>query len=150
MSYVISHIDLSQLVRQSIDSKNKGQTSIEELDAAYNSYMRRLPAFYQLNATVNSAPPISSIQKFLLHEAVFDQLLKLHRGRLGDGEGRRSCLPLAHALFESQQVSKVSDRNLLVCSLLPTYPVRSHFYFPLTSNREVGRSVQSSSRSGST
>jgi hypothetical protein len=98
MSFVLAQIELAQLIRDSSTLQHRGI-----LKERADDYLRRLPHYFRLDSHINS-PGLLPVQRWLLHQQVFDLQLRLWRNDLTSAEGRLHCLDLAEKIIDHQAI----------------------------------------------
>lgn len=86
------------------------------LDAAYRNLLEKLPSFFAVGQEDASNPNVE-IQRWLVHQMIFHNLLKLHRPALSSRpEARTSCVALARSILYTQK--KLRSRCTVIDRLL--------------------------------
>ncbi|KAJ5753658.1 uncharacterized protein N7511_007811 [Penicillium nucicola] len=109
LSYTIHALELSVIVRESIDLgdiANEASQRRQHLNQKYEKYVANLPSYFRLGSTVGltAMGPMAAIpvQRFMLHQQLWSLLLRLHRATLSTPMGRASCQQLAHNIINTQ------------------------------------------------
>lgn len=102
-AYPLAMFSLAKIIREIQDAQQLcGGSLDEECKDRFSKQLLRwlwaLPPFYQLGATTES-PRIIIVQRWMLHQQAFHQLLKLCRGDLSLRTTRESILDLAHSVL---------------------------------------------------
>lgn len=94
----------------------------DRVQARIVTFVEELPRFFHIDSDV-AFPLVVPVQRWLLHQQIFDMLMKLNRGRLTTEEGREKCLTLAHNILNHQAEIRT------VCPVIDHFAVNSsHTY----------------------
>lgn len=145
MSYSLESIKVVKVMKMQTDMKNAQRKELDEqrastgetarptakrtcqdaavLDAAYREILDKLPVHFSVGSDCGTDTNIE-IQRWLIQQVVFHQLLKLHRPALSSKpNARTSCVALARSILDTQKKLRgrctVVDR--LLCNLTQSY-----------------------------
>ncbi|KAJ5263199.1 hypothetical protein N7478_010804 [Penicillium angulare] len=109
LSYTVHALELSVIVRESIDLKDAGNEAArqrQDLNRKYENYVANLPSYFRLGSTVGitAVGPMAGIppKRFMLHQQLWSLLLRLHRSNIISPMGRAFCQQLAHNIISTQ------------------------------------------------
>lgn len=151
MSFVIAQLELSEVIRDRVLMKLSPSTLDEERfhdhfmgqddddDKDHNqvlylthyrqscqqkldSFVRNLPPSFALHSQDN-IPGLIPVQRWLLHQQVFDLQLRLRRAELTSPKGRTSCLELAENILRNQAMIRA------ICPIIDKLQVHFFHFF---------------------
>lgn len=96
MSFVIAQVELAQLIKDSATIQDRGL-----LQQRAEGFLQGLPPYFQLDSRVNH-PGLVPVQRWLLHQQIFDLQLRLCRSDLVNTASRARCLELAEKVIDHQ------------------------------------------------
>jgi hypothetical protein len=96
MSFVITQTELAQLIRDCATIQDR-----DLLKERAEGFLQGLPPSFQLNSQVNN-PGLVPVQRWLLHQQIFDLQLRLCRSDLAKADSRILCLDLAEKVIDHQ------------------------------------------------
>ncbi|KAJ9476678.1 Zn(2)-C6 fungal-type domain-containing protein [Pseudozyma hubeiensis] len=117
MSYVLSNLEFGMVVREDVDVRfrrelltatNGGDRRLtcveaQKLDVMYRSVLEHAPSFFRVGSEIGRVTCIE-VQRWLLQQAVFSKLLRIHRPNLSSRkESRTNCVLLARSILDMQK-----------------------------------------------
>ena len=130
LSYTLHALEIATFARESIDLRGPLHRQEETnefakmrtyLNERYEKFVAGLPSYFRLGSTLGltSTGPMAAIpvQRWMLHQQLWNLLLRLHRANLSSSDGRTSCLQLAQNIISTQAQIQV---RCAVCGSLST------------------------------
>lgn len=133
LSYTLHALEIASLARESIDLRgplrqtqrqeptNEGAKMRNHFNQKYEKFVARLPSYFRLGSRVGltSAGPMAAIpvQRWMLHQQLWNLFLRLHRASPLSRDGRASCQLLAQNIISTQ--AQIQAR-CAVCGSLST------------------------------
>ncbi|EST06430.1 Zn(2)-C6 fungal-type DNA-binding domain protein [Kalmanozyma brasiliensis GHG001] len=126
MSYVLSNLEFGMAVKQDVDVRQRRElqaatsggdrrlTCVEaqRLDALYRGVLENTPSFFKVGSEIGQVTCIE-VQRWLLQQAVFSKLLRIHRPNLSSRkESRTNCVLLARSILDMQK--KIRSRCTVI------------------------------------
>ena len=133
LSYTVHALEIANFTRESIDlcapldlvqrqEETNGFGKMRtHLNKKYENFVAGLPSCFRLGSTMGltSTGPMAAmpVQRWMLHQQLWNLLLRLHRASLLSSDGRTSCLLLAQNIISTQAQIQV---RCAVCGSLST------------------------------
>ncbi|SPO21086.1 uncharacterized protein UTRI_00563 [Ustilago trichophora] len=126
MSYVLSNLEFGMVVKEDVDVRfrrelhvatNGGDrrltcTEAQRLDVLYRGVLENAPSFFKVGSEIGRVTCIE-VQRWLLQQAVFSKLLRIHRPNLSSRkESRTNCVLLARSILDMQK--KIRSRCTVI------------------------------------
>ncbi|TKY90724.1 hypothetical protein EX895_000722 [Sporisorium graminicola] len=126
MSYVLSNLDFCMVVKEDVDVRfrrelhtatNGGDRRLtcveaQRLDFLYRNVLENAPSFFKVGSEIGRVTCIE-VQRWLLQQAVFSKLLRIHRPNLSSRkESRTNCVLLARSILDMQK--KIRSRCTVI------------------------------------
>ncbi|CBQ67905.1 conserved hypothetical protein [Sporisorium reilianum SRZ2] len=126
MSYVLSNLDFCMVVKEDVDVRfrrelhtatNGGDRRLtcaeaQRLDFLYRGVLENAPGFFKVGSEIGRVTCIE-VQRWLLQQAVFSKLLRIHRPNLSSRkESRTNCVLLARSILDMQK--KIRSRCTVI------------------------------------
>ncbi|CDS02046.1 hypothetical protein [Sporisorium scitamineum] len=126
MSYVLSNLDFCMVVKEDVDVRfrrelhtatNGGDRRLtcaeaQRLDFLYRGVLENAPSFFKVGSEIGRVTCIE-VQRWLLQQAVFSKLLRIHRPNLSSRkESRTNCVLLARSILDMQK--KIRSRCTVI------------------------------------
>lgn len=126
MSYVLSNLEYGMVVKEDVDTRfrrelhaatNGGDRRLacaeaQRLDIMYRGVLENAPSFFKVGSEIGRVTCIE-VQRWLLQQAVFSKLLRIHRPNLSSRkESRTNCVLLARSILDMQK--KIRSRCTVI------------------------------------
>ncbi|CCF54242.1 hypothetical protein NDA14_006344 [Ustilago hordei] len=126
MSYVLSNLEFGMVVKEDVDVRfrrelhaatNGGDRRLacaeaQRLDILYRGVLENAPSFFKVGSEIGRVTCIE-VQRWLLQQAVFSKLLRIHRPNLSSRkESRTNCVLLARSILDMQK--KIRSRCTVI------------------------------------
>lgn len=126
MSYVLSNLEFGVVVKDDVDvrlrrelyaatnGEDRRLTCAEsrKLDVAYRAVLENAPSFFKVGSEIGRVTCVE-VQRWLLQQAVFSKLLRIHRPNLSSRkESRTNCVLLARSILDMQK--KIRSRCTVI------------------------------------
>ena len=126
MSYVLSNLEFCMVVKEDVDVRfrrelhtatNGGDRRLtcveaQRLDFLYRGVLENAPSFFKVGSEIGRVTCIE-VQRWLLQQAVFSKLLRIHRPNLSSRkESRTNCVLLARSILDMQK--KIRSRCTVI------------------------------------
>ncbi|GAK62167.1 uncharacterized protein PAN0_001d0365 [Moesziomyces antarcticus] len=126
MSYVLSNLEFGMVVKEDVDVRfrrelhaatNGGDRRLtcveaQRLDVLYRGVLENAPSYFKVGSEIGRVTCIE-VQRWLLQQAVFSKLLRIHRPNLSSRkESRTNCVLLARSILDMQK--KIRSRCTVI------------------------------------
>lgn len=126
MSYVLSNLEFGVVVKDDVDVRQRRElhaatsggdrrltcAESRKLDVSYRSVLENAPSFFKVGSEIGRVTCVE-VQRWLLQQAVFSKLLRIHRPNLSSRkESRTNCVLLARSILDMQK--KIRSRCTVI------------------------------------
>ncbi len=126
MSYVLSNLEFGMVVKEDVDVRFRRELHVAtnggdrrlacaeaaRLDVMYRGVLENAPSFFRVGSEIGRVTCIE-VQRWLLQQAVFSKLLRIHRPNLSSRkESRTNCVLLARSILDMQK--KIRSRCTVI------------------------------------
>lgn len=126
MSYVLSNLEFGMVVKEDVDVRARRElhaatsggdrrlacAEAGRLDVLYRGVLENAPSFFKVGSEIGRVTCIE-VQRWLLQQAVFSKLLRIHRPNLSSRkESRTNCVLLARSILDMQK--KIRSRCTVI------------------------------------
>lgn len=126
MSYVLSNLEFGMVVKEDVDIRHRRElhtatnggdrritcSEAQKLDFLYRSVLENAPSFFKVGSEIGRVTCIE-VQRWLLQQAIFSKLLRIHRPNLSSRkESRTNCVLLARSILDMQK--KIRSRCTVI------------------------------------